>query len=310
LSPSDGVPGLIKYCVYPASAADDGSVTVLAVGDNLAAWKDDAPPQFAFVRPDGNPSNIGLDGRADYVMGTASWTAGAPANQIVLLHINDPAECTKLYGSGGDPDAGTVGTCWVFPGSQQQAPPAAGLTASSDGRPAFSHTFDWSIQKSVDSHHQNIPDGDTATFNYTVTVTKGAGSDGGWQVTGTIQAFNPNGAGDDVTGVVVTDAINDPNASCSVTGGVNATIAGLGSKSFAYSCSYTAAPASSSQTNTATVTWPTQTLADGSSLSGNSTTSSAPIDWSTTTPAAFDNCTNIADSNPDTTVAGPICATT
>ena len=37
LSPSSGVPGLIKYCVYPASTPDAGSITISAVGDNGAA---------------------------------------------------------------------------------------------------------------------------------------------------------------------------------------------------------------------------------------------------------------------------------
>src|SRR5262249_8051453 len=84
--PVDGVPGLIAYCVYPGGTAPD-STTIDAVGDNGAAW--DEPPdagRFSFNRPDGNPSNIGLDGRTDYQMGTATWSGGAPATQTILLH--------------------------------------------------------------------------------------------------------------------------------------------------------------------------------------------------------------------------------
>ena len=44
-------------------------------------------------------------------MGTAAWNGTAP-QQTILLHINDPIECTKLYGTG----AVAVNTCWVFPG--------------------------------------------------------------------------------------------------------------------------------------------------------------------------------------------------
>src|SRR5205823_11598086 len=36
----------------------------------------------------------------------------------------------------------------------------------------------------------------------------------------------------------------------------------------------------------------------------------ASIDWSGTTPDLVDNCASVADSNPDTTVAGPICGST
>jgi hypothetical protein len=304
-SPVGGVPGLIRYCVYPGTSPE-GGVVVSAAGDDGSAWKDNPPPQFSFDRPDGNPSNIGLDGRLNYLMGTATWTGAAPTDQTILLHINDPAECANLY-PAGDPDAGTAGTCWVFPGTQTKT--ASPLTASKNATPSFSRSFAWTIDKTVDQSHQNIPAGGSATFNYTVIVTKLAGTDGSWQVSGTIDVANPNAPGDDVSGVNVGDAINDPNASCNVTGGSNA-IPGAGSSAFLYSCTYSAAPASLSQTNTATVSWPSQTLADGSTLTGNSTTATALIDWSSVTPKLIDDCTNVADSNPDATVVGSVCATT
>ncbi len=112
-NPVDGVPGLIEYCIYPGSQPPD-SVTVSATGDNGSAWED--PPtfeSFSFARPDGNPSNIGLDGTTT-TMGTATWSGGVPPNQIIVLHINDAAECDELYG-------GNPGTCWVLPSGA--APP-------------------------------------------------------------------------------------------------------------------------------------------------------------------------------------------
>ncbi|TME11058.1 MAG: hypothetical protein E6I69_00915 [Chloroflexi bacterium] len=306
-SPSSGVPGLIRYCVYPGVAPDVDSVVVAAMGDNGASWQDPAqPPQFSFDRPDGNPSNIGLDGRLSYVMGTATWAAGAPSDQTILLHINDPAECASLYATNGDPDAGTAGTCWVFPGSL--AHPAADLTASKDANPSFVRSFTWGVTKSVDATSQNIALGSTAPFNYVVTYTKSAGSDSGWAVGGAIVVFNPNAA--DAPNIDVTDAINDAGASCVVTDGTNATVPGLGSKSFAYTCSYSGAPTSSSETNTATVSWTSETLSDGSVLTANTLFPTAPIDWSATTPVLVDNCASVADSSPDTTVAGPICDST
>jgi Tol biopolymer transport system component len=106
-SPSGGIPGLIEYCVYPGSTEPD-SVTVTATGDNGDDWQD--PPafeSFSFVRPDGNPSNIPLDGTST-TMGTATWSGGVPPNQILVLHINDADECDELYNEGAE-------TCWVLP---------------------------------------------------------------------------------------------------------------------------------------------------------------------------------------------------
>ena len=107
-NPTGGVPGLIAYCIYPGSQPD-GSVTTLATGADDSAWKD--PPgfdNFSFERSDGNPSNIELDGTTGITMGTATWTGGVPADQTIVLHINDAEECNDLYG-------GNPGTCFVLP---------------------------------------------------------------------------------------------------------------------------------------------------------------------------------------------------
>ncbi len=112
-NPVGGVPGLIAYCIYPGTAPD--SVITLATGANGSAWQD--PPgfdNFSFERPDGNPSNIPLDGVTGTTMGTATWSGGVPANQTIVLHINDAEECDDLYG-------GNPGTCFVLPGGAPSA---------------------------------------------------------------------------------------------------------------------------------------------------------------------------------------------
>ncbi|HMA39328.1 MAG TPA: hypothetical protein VKP10_04585 [Gemmatimonadales bacterium] len=103
-----GVPGLIKYCVYSTPAAKPTDHDVQATGANGALWtfRGDSGA-FSFGRPDGDPSNIPLDGNTT-VIGTATW-AEVPGTQTILLHINDPAVCANLY--GGDP-----GTCFVKSG--------------------------------------------------------------------------------------------------------------------------------------------------------------------------------------------------
>lgn len=106
--PVGGVPGLIRYCVYPSPSALPTGHTVNATGANGAKWLYAAGAKnFAFVRPGGNKSNIPLNGKTT-TMGTATWGT-LPASQAIVLHINDLAVCASLYGSG------TPATCFVKP---------------------------------------------------------------------------------------------------------------------------------------------------------------------------------------------------
>ena len=119
-NPVGGVPGLIKYCVYPPTQPT--GVTATAAGANGAAWLAAAGRQgFSFMRPGGNSSNIPLDG-TDTEVGTATWSGTPPTEQQILLHINDPAVCADLYGD--DP-----GTCFVKPGQPPQACTGRGTQA-------------------------------------------------------------------------------------------------------------------------------------------------------------------------------------
>jgi len=131
-----------------------------------------------------------------------------------------------------------------------------GLTILKDATASFTRAFAWTIAKGVDKTLVKQPAGTPATFNYTVTVTHDKGTDSAWQVSGTITVNNPNAF--DITGVSVTDAIFDPNATCVVTGGNDATIPASSSVDFSYTCTYSAAPASQDEINEATVTWPDQ----------------------------------------------------
>lgn len=106
--PVGGVPGLIKYCVYPSPSALPASHTVAAVGADGTPWVyGTGSNNFAFVRPGGDKTNIPLDGKTT-TMGTATWST-LPASQTIVLHINDPTVCASLYGSG------TSATCFVKP---------------------------------------------------------------------------------------------------------------------------------------------------------------------------------------------------
>ncbi len=170
-------------------------------------------------------------------------------------------------------ETGTVSFSWL---ASLAAAAASELSATKDANPSYARTFEWEIVKSVDQPGQTIPAGGSATFNYTITVTHDEGTDSDWQVSGQITVTNPNTAV--VTGVTVTDAIDDPNATCAVSGG-SSTVPASGAIAFDYVCTYSAAPASPSQTNTATISWPAQTLANSASLSAGSITAEAAVLW-------------------------------
>jgi hypothetical protein len=206
-----------------------------------------------------------------------------PSSQTILLHINDTAECTALEGKHTE-------TCFVRPGRAAAA--AKSPTASKTVAPALTRTYGWGITKAVNT--AQIDTASSAPFNYTVSVTHDAGTDSGWKASGEISVSNPNSAA--ITGVKVTDAINDANATCTVTGGASATLPAESTTKFAYSCSYSAQPAASSQTNTATIAWSAQELSNASKLAEGSTTATAPIDWSKATLTVRDGSVTVSDS--------------
>jgi len=278
-NPSKGIPGMLEYCVYtepqPAEPPDGNSVHAL-YGD-WTVTEGGKHGYFDFERKGGSGDNLPFDGTTQ-TMGTATWSSGkVPTKQIILCHINDPGNspadsfvrCLETGGEGIDP------------------------TASKTATPAFNRTYKWSIEKAVDKTEVKTAGG-PASFKYTVSVKHDAGSDSGWKVSGAISVSNTNSAA--VSGVEVTDAINDPNASCSVTGGTNATLPAESVTAFAYSCTYSSAPETSSETNTATVKWDMQTLSNGATLKASSATGKAPVDWSSTSPTIIDGSVVVTDT--------------
>src|SRR5262245_1859529 len=291
---SGGVPGLIEYCVYSDTQPDSVTMGTGAIGANGSAWTGTNPPvqnfkNFSFQRPDGDPSNIPYD-RASHPMGSLTWNSGVPGNiGSILLHINDPVECSNLY-------LGNPLTCFVKPGSLAFLPKPP--TATKSAYPSYENAFSWTIDKSVDN--AMIKTSTAGTFNYTVTVAHDDGSAVGWQVNGTITIANQNPAGDDITGVTVTDAV-DNGGTCTVTGDMPVTVPAGGSVTLNYNCTYASAPSPSKGKNTATVTWPEQTWG----LPAGSTPATATFDFGAVTPGLFNECVDVSDSG--TLGTGPVC---
>lgn len=115
-TPSGGVPGLVKYCVYPTPTSQPTTITPMATGANGAAWLSaKGSNNFAFVRPGGDKTNIPLDGNTTK-MGTATWSTAPTNTQDIVLHINDRDTCQGLYGIG------TPLTCFVKPSAPVKGP--------------------------------------------------------------------------------------------------------------------------------------------------------------------------------------------
>jgi hypothetical protein len=286
-NPVGGIPGLIEYCVYTEPLPGSNVATYSNLDGAWTPLKSEHTStngHFDFGRSGGNPDNLPFDG-SEHEIGTASWSGSVPTEQTILLHINDQAECTAVEGTPTE-------TCFVRPG-KAQSNPAHPLTASVTADPALTRSYRWGIDKSVDASEVTSSDG-SATLNYTVSVTHDGGTDSGWTVTGTVSVTNPNAAA--VENVDVTDSINDANATCNVTGGSKATIPATTTAKFAYTCTYSAAPTSSSETDTATVAWPAQTLADKSVLAGGSLETSAAVEWPAATVTIVDGSVSLNDT--------------
>jgi hypothetical protein len=203
----------------------------------------------------------------------------------------NPAPCKfdafKVKGSGG-------GEC-------QESSTCPGLSVVKDANPAFTREFNWSIEKTVDACQVTLlyPNGCQTThsekkLNYTVTVTKDGGTDGGWQVSGTIAIFNANET-ETATGVSVSDVVTDPAkaavGSCDIngSGGTPYTVGSLApeeSLELPYVCTFSSKPAyNQDYTNTATVDWdPESVHSEAGSDSFN-----VPLQFTTPTTVVHDS---------------------
>ncbi len=165
------------------------------------------------------------------------------------------------------------------------------LTVSKTATPAFTRTYTWGIDKSVDQTRIDIADGGTATFNYTVSVTHDSGTDSGWQVTGTITVTNPN----DWMPIQadVSDAV-DNGGTCTVADD-NVGVPAGGETHIDYTCTWASEPSAASGTNTATVSW-NKELAH---TPNDSATGTADFDFTGAPTTLTDGSVNVVDDKTD-----------
>lgn len=220
----------------------------------------------------------------------AGWTETAPLDGTYLSNVTvSHFVITAPVNPGDDitaPDFGNTGV---------------DLTVSKTATPAFTRTYNWSIQKLVD---KTLVEqfGGTVTFNYTVNVAETGFVDSGWQVTGQITVTNPNIFA--VSGINVTDAVDD-GGTCVVTGGTGVSLAAGGSTVLSYTCTYASAPNPTSGTNTATATWDNTIFF----TPHNSATGTATFSFTTPTSTVNKTVTVTDNFNGTTTTLGTVTAT-
>ena len=100
--------------------------------------------------------------------------------------------------------------------------------------PTFARHFDWALTKDVDQTSV-VTDAATATFTYTVRVTKSAAVDQDYRVTGTISVVNPNTYA--ISGATVTDEVSN-GGTCVVANGTGRTIPARGTLNVDYTCTW------------------------------------------------------------------------
>ncbi len=136
------------------------------------------------------------------------------------------------------------------------------LTVTKTATATLSRTYKWLIDKSVNQTKINIPEGGTATFNYTVKVTPNGFTDSGFALAGTITIKNPNAW--EAVSVDVADSL-DQGGTCSITEAAPYIVPKAGSLTLHYTC----ATDGTTTQNTVTVTWDKAAYATPSGSASN-----------------------------------------
>jgi len=292
------------------TVTDGNGVVVPASGTAMRSY------QCTFTSNPGSGTNTGTvswnsatahtptgtaSGAANYDFATASTTTdgydnitvGDPAAVPSTKAFTDSGQWVYTVNYTGDPagectthdNTATITQTNQTANESVEVCVTAAPTVSKTANPAYTTTYTWDIKKNVDATRLEIASGNMATFNYTVDVTHDNGTPSAWKVTGTISVTNNNFEA--MTNVAVADAIDsDANVSCVVDAGAT-TIAVGASADYTYTCTWTAAPAATIQTNQATVTWGTN---------GTATTTQA-VNWTNNSNVTLvDETINVSDS--------------
>ena len=186
-------------------------------------------PNFAWV---GLSSGKAFGWEAAIALGAGSYTMN------VHSQVNDGGLQTSAVPSRSIP---LVISC-----DETVQPQPLMVTKTADT--SFTRVYDWTLVKQA-TQTKITTAADQATFTYNVTATKSGQNDSNFMVTGDITVTNPNATA--ISGVTIADQIQG-GPTCTVQGGIGATIPGNGFLTVPYTCSVIA---DSPATNVATATW-------------------------------------------------------
>jgi hypothetical protein len=294
----------------------DGKQYVWLNGGPSTAYVGDGDYFFAVLAPggqadpnDGSANNLSDDFDA-YTNRTFSVSGGTvsygglhdfDSNKIRLADYADTpnpggvyilAICSLADGYPANPSDCKYDAFKISAGEEQFA---KDLTITKDANGSNKNSYTWTITKDVDKTIVRQIGG-SATFTYTIKVTRDGGTISDVKVTGTISVFNPNVDAQSNTLPVDIDGVADQlsdSTVCAVTNGGPQTLTQF-QTDFAYECDLGGLPQGELD-NTATVTWSDQFLNDGTFLAGNS----ANFIFSNISFAedTIDECVNVTDSS-------------
>jgi hypothetical protein len=282
-----GSPPSLSWSPTTGSGAFDFGPRVSAVSQTFTLANNGGSATAALkltVSPVPGPFTIVADGCTGKSLGPKK------SCQVTIRYTPGTASDSGTL-SASSPRPSAVSTSLALTGAKLVGKP---LTASALASPSFTRTYAWTIRKSVDKSAITQAGG-SVTFHYTVTASHDGGTDSGWLVRATATVWNPNAAGDDVSGVNVSATV-DNGGSCPA-GSPSLNVPGQGSTTLNFSCAYGGPPSPGAGTLTLTVSWPAQTLHSGAPLAAGSTTATAPLDFGD--PAAVspvDDCVSVSDT--------------
>ena len=275
--------GASFVCTYtkalPSSATGTNTATaVLAVGGTFSGHKDFDPSTATPTLVDDSASlddDLDTTGLPLVVSGTGSHSYDNSQGCGSSRTVTNTAVLT------------TTDTHTVLTDPASLVITCNGLTTTKNAHPSFGRTFDWTVKKEVSLDGVTYQDanvdlsqfvGDSSTLHWRITPTRGAGTDSGFAVTGTITIHN--GSTLNATGVTVGDAISGPIAAtvdCDPGTVGNQTTLNIAAGTSG-TCTYSASlPDSTTRLNTATAT-----------LFGIGYSGTASIDFTGVTPTTTD----------------------
>jgi hypothetical protein len=218
------------------------------------------------------------------VVGPIAGYSNGSGKAIVMYNVITSADDILLGASDTIVNDGLLNLSHVCRAENTEASP---LTTTKSAAGSFDKTFAWDISKGVNT--TKIETADTASFNYTVTVSHDNGTDSNVKVNGNITVNNPNPAPVNIASL--TDTLSDGTV-CSVQTGLTLDLPS-GDTTFSYACDLSALP-TGDLTNTVSVGWAEQTLSDGSHLAaGQAAFTSAAINFAETD---ITDCVTVDDS--------------